>query len=67
MNRWPRRSFIVAIIALVLWVVSMACTFLADGGWRFVGLVVWLSSMIVFFVLLWREQFRQTKPKPPTG
>jgi hypothetical protein len=64
MNRWPRRSFVSAIIALALWGISMPFAFLADGGWRIAGFVVWAPSMIVFFVLLVREQYRQTKPRP---
>jgi hypothetical protein len=64
MKNWPRRTFIPAIIALVLWGVSFPFAFLADGGWRIAGFAVWVPSMIIYFVLLVREQLRGANQQP---
>lgn len=52
------------IVALVLWGVSMPFAFVGDGGWRIAGFVVFAGSMILSFVLIVRQQLRQSKPDP---
>ncbi len=66
MNRWPRRPLVMLIVALVLWGVSMPFAFVADGGWRIAGFVVFVSSMISSFVLIVRQQMRQSEADSDT-